>query len=284
MSPAWQGDPDIAKVVPIVARAAELVMAIYQTPFEVELKGPNDPVTRADREANALITRELALAFPGDGIVAEESVPADPLELRRALEHPRVFFVDPVDGTKEFAARNGEFAVMIGLAVDGVATVGVLGVPVTGEIYVGRRGAFAARIDRAGTSPLRVSDVARIGEARATVSRSHPSARVSRILARAGVGDVAPCGSAGLKVAMVARAAADIYVHPTRGGQLWDTCGPEAILAGAGGRMTDAAGNAIDYRGALALDRGILATNGALHDAILAACLADAEAAPEQRA
>lgn len=270
-------DDEIATLVPILRRAAEIVLAVYQTAFTVELKGPNDPVTRADREANAYLVAAIAAAFPGDGIVAEESVPRDPEELRRALAHPRVFFVDPVDGTKEFAARNGEFVVMVGLAVDGRAELGALAVPITGELYVGRRGAFAERIDADGNrTPLRVSDVADVHQAQATISRSHPSARVGRVLERAGVKRVIPCGSAGLKVARVARAESDVYVHPTRGGQLWDTCGPEAVLAGAGGRLTDARGLPIDYRGQLSLDRGILATNGLLHDAMLAACLAEA--------
>src|SRR3954464_13913430 len=107
---------EVSVALAIARRASALILEIYATPFVVELKGPHDPVTRADREANTLICSALAEAFPDDAIVAEESPPETPEATQALVRKPRGWFVDPIDGTREFADRNGEFAVMIGLA------------------------------------------------------------------------------------------------------------------------------------------------------------------------
>ena len=117
-------DTELTAVLSIAREAAEIVRAVYRTPFAVEMKGPNDPVTRADREANTLICARLAEAFPGVPIIAEETPPESLAEAREMVRHDRVFFVDPLDGTRDFADRNPEFAVMIGLAIAGRAATG----------------------------------------------------------------------------------------------------------------------------------------------------------------
>ncbi|MDQ2647643.1 MAG: 3'(2'),5'-bisphosphate nucleotidase CysQ, partial [Myxococcota bacterium] len=108
-------EAELEILLQIAAAASVEVLRIYQTPFQVDYKGPADPVTEADRVANALICERLAEAFPDAAIVAEESAPESFANFR---EHERIFFVDPVDGTNEFVNRNGEFVVMIG-AVEG---------------------------------------------------------------------------------------------------------------------------------------------------------------------
>ena len=111
--------------------AAALVMGVYVAPFDVEFKVADDPVTRADRESNALLCARLTAAFPGVPIVAEESDPATYAGFAAA---EAAWFVDPLDGTREFVAKNGEFAVMLGLAQAGRATVGVvIAAPATGS-------------------------------------------------------------------------------------------------------------------------------------------------------
>lgn len=256
-------------------------MEVYATPFTVELKGPDDPVTLADRQANALICRELEASFPGEPIVAEESAP-EAGELAAIVTRPRVFFVDPLDGTREFADRNDEFAVMIGLAAAGRAALGVLVLPTTGEALVGWSpddageggGAF---LESAGGArrPLRVSGVSEPSGATAMVSRSHPHPATRALLDRLGVTRAVACGSVGVKVARVVSAAADLYVHTGVGAKRWDTCAPEAVLRGAGGRFSDVLGEPIDYASTdLVLRGGLVATNGALHDAVLAAARA----------
>jgi 3'(2'), 5'-bisphosphate nucleotidase len=268
-----EGDRELTVLTDIAARASRLVMDIYATDFAVEMKGPADPVTRADREANDLICAALADAFPEAAIVAEESAPESVEELGRKVAHERVFFVDPVDGTREFADKNGEFAVMIGLAERGVATVGVVAIPVLGHTLFGRvgKGAFRDRGDGR-AEPLHVTTLADTAQARAVVSRSHRSKRLIPIFERLGIRNQISVGSVGLKVARVVTGDADVYVHPTRGAKLWDACAPAAILHAAGGRFTDLEGDPIDYAAPrLGLERGIAVTNGVLHDAVIAA-------------
>ncbi|XXY45733.1 3'(2'),5'-bisphosphate nucleotidase CysQ [Sorangium sp. So ce269] len=273
-----QNDRELDEIVRIARAAAAIVMDVYATPFTVEMKGPGDPVTRADREANALICSALEAAFPGEAILAEESVPAaDELAVRFRQE--RVFFVDPLDGTREFADRNGEFAVMIGLSVRGRAALGVVVMPTTGEALAGRAdegggdGSFAFLEAKDGSRrPLRVSSVSAPADAALIVSRSHRPKELEPLVARLGITRVVPCGSVGVKIARIATAEVDLYIHGGGGAKLWDSCAPEAVLRGAGGRFTDLAGAPIDYTGpGLKLARGIIASNGALQDAVVAA-------------
>lgn len=248
------------------ARAAgELVLRIYRDEdLGVELKGPNDPVTRADREANALLLDRLGRALPNVPIVAEESDPATWRGFERARE---VLFVDPIDGTREFIAKNGEFAVMVALAEEGAPTVGVVLGPALGKTYAGVAGAGAFLVAQDGTrTPIRVSDATDLAAARCAVSRSHRSAAMDAKLAALGCKELVPVGSAGLKGARVADATLDVYAHPSDSPvKLWDAAPPDAIVRAAGGVFTDASGRPFDYRGPYAQGAGTLAANRALH-------------------
>ncbi|MBI4955180.1 MAG: 3'(2'),5'-bisphosphate nucleotidase CysQ [Myxococcales bacterium] len=267
---------ELAVVVAIARRAAALVLRAYgAADLEVAYKGPNDPVTSADRASNDLVCRELARAFPEAGVVAEESAaePGADVAVAQALVRSRVFFVDPLDGTREFLARNGEFAVMIGLCEAGRPVLGVVALPVSGELYAGRVGGEAWWEDAAGCrASLRVSRRTAGAEARIVASRSHAAPIAGRL--HAALGTPAPverCGSVGVKVARLCRDLADVYVHDGPGVKKWDSCGPEAVLAAAGGRLTDLGGGPIDYaEPELALRRGLCATNGLLHPEIMA--------------
>ncbi|MDI1429748.1 3'(2'),5'-bisphosphate nucleotidase CysQ family protein [Polyangium sorediatum] len=268
-------DTELETVLAIAREAAEIVRAVYRTAFAVEMKGPNDPVTRADREANTLICARLAERFPGDPIIAEETPPETAAEARQMVQKSRVFFVDPLDGTREFADRNPEFAVMIGLAVDGRATLGVVVMPESGEALCGRVGASPVAFLEAsdGTRrPLRVTDQRDPSKATLMVSRSHRPHLTEPFAQRIGVRRIVPCGSVGVKVARVCTGEAEIYVHGGTGAKLWDTCGPEAILVAAGGRFSDLDGAPIDYAyGGLKLENGLVATNAALYDTVIEA-------------
>jgi 3'(2'), 5'-bisphosphate nucleotidase len=280
-------DAEAEAILAIAREAAALVLAVRAAGFDVELKGPNDPVTRADREANALICARLAERFPDHAIVAEESAPKDARAAAASTRRARAFFVDPIDGTREFADGRDEFAVMIGLAESGRAALGVVVAPATGVALVGRIGAqpiaFVEQPD--GTrSPLQLSAVDRPAEATMVVSRSHRPRVADEVRARLGIHRELVCGSVGLKVAKVALGEADIYVHGGGGCKHWDTCGPEAILEAAGGRFTDLHGERLDYHDPdLAVRRGIAATNGRLHAAVLEAIAAAGDPARDKR-
>lgn len=255
-------------LVGIAAEAAVVVQAVFETPFTVDFKGPKDPVTEADRRANDLICERLAAAFPGVPIVAEESDAASFADFRGSSE---IFFVDPVDGTNEFVERRKDFVVMIGLVQGERATHGVMHAPALGVAWAGAVGEGATRIDANGArSPIQVSRRGELSSARLVGSRSHRGPRLERVLGALGVGELIPMGSAGLKGAYVARGDAEAYVAPFYAGKRWDACAAEALVVAAGGRVTDAFGNSIDYRAeSLSNDRGIVATNGVLHDALL---------------
>ena len=252
----------------LAREAAALILKVYATEFSVDFKAPRDPVTEADRQANELICERLTALFPGVPIVAEESEPESFADYRKA---ERIFFVDPLDGTREFVARNGEFVVMIGLVDGDHATAGIIHAPELGVSWVGEVGKGAHKIDAQGVrSPISVSDVPLLSDARVVGSRSHRNPALERTLETLGAHELIALGSAGLKAAAIARGVADAYVAPHYAGKRWDACASDALVTAAGGRLTNANGELFDYRAAeLDNDRGIVATNGLLHDAII---------------
>lgn len=254
----------LEKLLTAAAAAAEVVMQVYaETDVGLTFKGPDDPVTRADREANRLLLELLTRDFPGVPIVAEES---DPETYAGFGNAPCALFVDPVDGTRDFVAKNGEFAIMLGFAEAGAATVGVVDCPALGERYGAALGSGAFRITKDGRSSIRVSEVTELGQARCAVSRFHRSKDLDAKLAALGAAALVPTGSAGIKGVRVASGALEVYAHPSGSPvKLWDACAPEAIVRAAGGIWTDARGMAFDYRGPYAQNEGTLAASPALH-------------------
>lgn len=270
---AHGADAELEEILTIALGAAAIVSRIYGQPFEVEMKSPGDPVTAADREANDYICERLARSFPGDAVVAEESAPTDPAELVALLAKRRVFFVDPLDGTRDFAARTGEFAVMIGLADGGHPVLGALVLPARREALAGRvgDGCFLQSVTGERRAAL-VPTPSPEEPVRVMISRARPPRILRAIQAELGAVRTIPCGSVGAKVAFVARGDADLYVHGSGAAKRWDTCGPEAVILAAGGRFTDLEGASIDYTSPdLAIRRGLVASSSALHARVLAA-------------
>lgn len=252
------------KLLAAAEDAAKIVMRIYEEPdLGVQMKAPSDPVTRADHEANAFLLERLARDLPGIPIVAEESDPAT----YRGFEAERAaLFVDPVDGTREFIAKNGEFGVMIGYAEEGRAVASAIVCPALGETFVAAVGIGAFRVTEAGRDRLAVSTTKSLGGARCAVSRTHRTEDVQRRLRALGVAEIVAVGSAALKGAKVASGALDMLAHPaTNAMKLWDACAPDALVRAAGGVLTDARGKPFDYRGSFQQGAGMLATNGHLH-------------------
>jgi len=251
-----------------VARAAgRVLMEIYAGEHDVQWKGHDDPVTAADHAANALIVKELKRHFPDDGILSEEA-PDDAARLSRR----RVWLVDPMDGTKQFIERIGEFAVMIGLAVDGEAQLGVVYQPTRDRMFYAapKMGAFLE--EGLTTKRLRVADAKDPAQLTAAMSRSHHSPKVDLVREQLGITRDIRSGSVGLKVGLIAEGRAHVYLHLGGRTNQWDTCGPEAILKEAGGRLTTIYGEAMKYNTSEVRNlRGVLATNGTIHDSVLQA-------------
>lgn len=251
----------------IAREAGRILMRIYQTDFDVAYKGKSDPVTEADTLANAYLVDELRRLFPEDGIVAEETA-----DRSDALKQGRCWFVDPLDGTKEFIAKNGEFAVMLGLSIDGVSTLGVVYQPEYDKLYLGVVGHGATLEQEGKETTLRVSSVSDPSALRLVVSRSHRDESTDQLVKRLGIENELRSGSVGLKVGMIAEQRADLYVHVSNKSSKWDACGPEAILKAAGGRFTELSGEAYNYIGAEMQNMGgIFACNDAAYDNVLPA-------------
>jgi 3'(2'), 5'-bisphosphate nucleotidase len=246
------------------------VMRVYGAPFAVEYKSKDDPVTTADREANALLCDRLREALPGLPVVAEESDPRSYAGFARA---DAAWFVDPLDGTREFVARNGEFAVMVGLAERGRAVLGVVVAPAWGRAFAGVVGEGAWEVDASGArSPIRVSSCASLGQASIVLSRSRTSPTLEAVVGGMHPRGAARHGSAGLKGVLVATGVHDVYLQTGRAGMRWDACATEALVLAAGGQCTDAEGRPHDYAVEdLVNRRGIVATNGLLHGPVLEA-------------
>ena len=265
---------ETALAIETARAAAVIVLDVYDRSFDVAHKSRGEPVTEADRLANSYIVERIASVFPRDGIVAEESVPTKEL-LAEQVSRDRVWFIDPLDGTKEFIARNGEFSVMIGLAVGGRPVLGVVSQPTINQIAVGVVGHGAWLIDSDGSSAsLCVSDRSNVRECTILVSRSHRSGDLDRIVDTLGPAAWTPCGSVGVKITRIAQKMADMYINlpNRRGSKLWDGCAPEAILVAAGGLVTDISGDLIQYATTdLDLAGGYFATNGRIHRDVLAA-------------
>jgi len=259
-------DQELEVAAKLTREAGRILLGIYATDFGVDFKGASDPVTEADRRANEFLVRGLRERFPGDGIVAEESDHDGD-----AARAQRCWFVDPLDGTKEFIAKNGEFSIMVGLAIGGRATLGVVYQPVGDKLYRGVVGAAAAELVIGDSRrPLRVSEQAEPAALRLVVSRSHRPSHTDALVARLGIGSERASGSVGLKVGLIAEREADLYVHMSGRSSKWDACAPEAILHAAGGRFTDLRGDAIDYRDPqLENARGLLACNAAAFAGVL---------------
>ena len=254
----------------LAREAGAAILGYYDSPLHIERKVDaeeyTEPVTQADKAANELIVNALSREFPDDGILAEESV-----DTERRLSKRRVWMVDPLDGTSGFIARDGDFAVQIGLAVDGRAVVGVVYQPLPDILYRAVEGG-GAWVERKGfeTERARVSAHKELAQMRLAASRNHRSPRMDRVMRALGIEEEVQRGSVGIKVGLIIEQQCDLYVHLSPRTKQWDTCAPEIILTEAGGRFTDLFGVPYIYNDPEIQNRnGLIASNGAAHERIV---------------
>jgi len=228
------------KVAESLAREAGAAALRFYDGVSAEYKEGGSPVTAADHAANDVIVAGLRRAFPGDAILSEESKDsADRLSARR------VWVVDPLDGTKEFLARNGEFSIMIGLSIEGEAVLGVVYLPDGDVLYSAARGQGAWADD--GVERRRLERGPRTDDLRLVGSRSHSDPLLERMREELGITDVVPCGSVGVKCSRIVEDLRDLYVHPVPYLKEWDTCAPEVLVREAGGWVSDCMGRPLRY-------------------------------------
>jgi 3'(2'), 5'-bisphosphate nucleotidase len=249
-------------------RAGRAVLEQYAR-FEVIPDAPANISTAADREAQEIILGHLHQVFPSDALCAEE---ATETLAGAACQGPRLWIVDPIDGTRGFARKNGEFSLMIAFVEQGQMGVGVVLEPVRDRLTYAVHGGGCWRRD--GSGPVlscRVSRTATLAEATLAQSRPRHPGQVTRPVKVLQPAHVIETYSAGIKLTLVARGEADVYVNTYDAFHDWDICAGHILVAEAGGRVTNLAGQEIHYGVLGAWQReGLLASNGLLHEAALA--------------
>ena len=231
---------DLAVLVPLIRRlaleAGEVIMAIYEGPgFAVRAKGDASPVTEADEAADAVISAGLREAFPGVPLITEEQAASHTISAQSFL------IVDPLDGTKEFVQRRGDFTVNIAYVADGIPVSGIVYAPAKGRLFYTQADGSAVEeigpFDKAGPGEVRPIRVAEPDNAALMVvaSKSHRDQATDDYIANYAVRDMTSAGSS-LKFCLVATGEADLYPRLGRTME-WDTAAGDAILRGAGGRV-----------------------------------------------
>lgn len=260
-------DPGIwlEEAAAIAIEAGRRILDVYERPFEISRKDDGSPLTDADRAAHALIATRLAQLTPAVPVLSEESAQ---IEYRERIDWTRFWLVDPLDGTKEFVNRNGEFTVNIALIDNGAPVLGVVAVPVTGVVYLALRGQGAWKEQGGGQrTPIRVR-IYRGGRATVVASRSHRGVALDRFLAllhaHEGEFDTTSMGSS-LKLCRVAEGAADVYPRLGLTSE-WDTAAAQCVVEAAGGQVTDLNGQPLRYNKPDILNPWFLVTGGGDYD------------------
>lgn len=236
--------PQLACQIGELARVAgEAIMAIYHDDFSVHIKDDHSPLTAADLAAQKVIVDGLAQISPMLPVLSEEGKTLPWSERRHWT---RYWLVDPLDGTREFVKRNGEFTVNIALIDNHETVLGVVLAPVTGELYIAERGrgAWLQATPDGEWQPLKTRSIAQ--PAVMAGSRSHGSLQDSMLEALLGADHQLIALGSSLKFCLIARGAADVYLRlgPT---SEWDTAAAQCVLAEAGGAVLDLQGASFRY-------------------------------------
>ena len=244
-------DTQLTKLLTIARSAGSEILEIYtrEREFDVTYKKDDSPLTEADRRSNFAIVEELKEWTPGIPILSEEIETIPSFKMRSSWMN--YWLIDPLDGTKEFISRNGEFTVNIAHISNGVPDLGVVHVPVTGTTYLGKLGVGAWKVDgNDAVTAIKVSKCPeRDGVARVIASRSHRDQLVDEVIQAVGAKfdkvEVVSMGSS-LKICLLAEGEADIYPRfaPTC---VWDTGAAHAVLLAAGGEIFDTSFKSLRY-------------------------------------
>lgn len=236
----------VTEIRDLALSAGEAIMRIYETDFEVTAKEDESPVTEADRAADAIIVAGLEKSYPDIPVVTEERTAS-----HKAAGGDRFFLVDPLDGTREFVSRNGEFTVNIALIENGAPTLGVVYAPAVDRLFYTRADGTAAeephphgngQVDDCRAVTVRTADNAAL---RVVASRSHRDQATDDYIGRYSVDTFCSAGSS-LKFCLIATGEADLYPRLGRTME-WDTAAGHAVLAAAGGKVDRLSGGALLY-------------------------------------
>ena len=231
----------LEQVLPVARAAGQAILDVYGTNFEVRDKSDASPVTAADERAEAIILAALAKLTPSIPVVSEEAAAAG----GTPAVAERFWLVDPLDGTKEFISRNGEFTVNIALIENGYPTLGVVLAPALSRLFAGAEGVGAFLEEHDERRPIACRAVPATGLT-VVASRSHGDAEaLERFLAGRKLASQTNAGSS-LKLCLVAAGEADLYPRLGRTME-WDIAAGDAVLRAAGGMVKTLAGEPLVY-------------------------------------
>jgi 3'(2'), 5'-bisphosphate nucleotidase len=246
--------------------AGDIALQYHGEDISVDLKIGDEPVTVADHECSAHIVAGLREAFPGDVVISEEVA-----DDSRRIQAERVWYVDPIDGTKAFIRGENSYCVMIGLTLRHRPVVGVVLQPNYQTFLFAAKDAGAWLIREERCSQLSTSDRQRPEEARHLRPKNTIAADWGAITAELGLPPDKKISSIGLKLCTIALGASDLHVNPYTNSSSWDTCAPQVILEEAGGQISDMHGLALRYDDPETSKhrRGLIASNGRMHEKVI---------------
>ena len=231
----------IEPVVALAVEAGNAILEVYATEFDVQSKSDESPLTQADLASNQCIVAGLAKLTPDIPIISEESgLP----EFEERRQWNCYWLIDPLDGTKEFVNRNGEFTVNIALIESNRPIFGVVHVPVQNKTYIGCEGRGSELRDGGQVTKVQVSETSGV-PVRIVGSRSHRGSSLDAFLERLGESDIVPMGSS-LKFCTVAEGNADVYPRLGLTSE-WDTAAAQAVVEQAGGKVLELDGKPLSY-------------------------------------
>lgn len=258
---AYENELKLAKELAV--KAGEKVLEIYESgDFGTTLKDDerHSHLTKADIASNEIIVKELRFRFPDYAVLSEEDE-----DDKSRLENHYVWIIDPLDGTKEFVLKNGDFTVNIALVFKNKPVIGVIYVPVTKELYFASEGNGAFLVKDGYTIKINVSDKKKIENMVLVKSRSHEYPELESFIER--FRSIASMGSS-LKGCLVAKGKADVYIRfcPLHE---WDICAMHIIIIEAGGAISFLDGSDIQYNQPNTLITGFIASNNKIHEDLL---------------
>ena len=261
LQPKFSSDTELA--IKAVLEASKVVMEIYAKDFSVQAKVDKEPVTEADIASDKVIQKIINSA--GYPILSEEVT-----DDKDRLEYDKVWIIDPLDGTRDFIDKTGEFSIMIALIENHKPIIGVVYQPTIDLLYVAEAGVGVYQKQNNVWQKLTVSDLTDLSKIKAVTSRSHLADNEKEFLQKLGIQNFQPKGSCGLKVGDLCQAIAQLYFTMTDKIKHWDTAAAYCMIKEAGGVMTDMLGNDMVYNTDITNHQnGILVTNGHVHQEIV---------------
>ncbi|MCF7890384.1 3'(2'),5'-bisphosphate nucleotidase CysQ [Candidatus Bipolaricaulota bacterium] len=227
------------KVIGLTRRAGSEALKYYEKDYSIEEKNDDSPVTEADYASEDILISGLSSTNPG--IIAEEAglIPGE--------REDKYWIVDPLDGTQDFIDKTGEFAIMVGLLVEGEPAMGVVYAPAREKLWYAVKGEGAYLLQDGTETKIQVAGKGDLEDYVLIASRNHFSPQDEAVAGQLGVGDITRMGSLGVKFCAIAEGRADLVYYTTDRLGIWDCCAPQVILEEAGGEAFDVRGRELVY-------------------------------------